>query len=115
MYVGTQIGARHETDIRQMAQLGIEHVDITPKEHWTEWTVELLTSLRERYANLGINVETMHSPLGSRDAFHNDMSHVFSGPATRRSGSWTACANSSAWHPNRACAACSTTSRYSAT
>ena len=84
MYVGTQIGARHETDIRQMAQLGIEHVDITPKEHWTEWTVELLTSLRERYAKHGINVETMHSPLGSRDAFHNDMSHVFLGPSDEK-------------------------------
>ena len=30
MYVGTQFKARHETDIRQLAQLGVEHVDVTP-------------------------------------------------------------------------------------
>ena len=81
MYVGTQFGARHETDIRQLAQLGVEHVDVSPKEHWTEWTVDLIASYRERYAKYGITVETIHSPLGSRDAFHNDMSHLFLGPS----------------------------------
>ena len=84
MYVGTQFGARHETDIRQLAQLGVKNVDTTPREHWTEWTVELLTSLREKYAKHGINLETIHSPLGSRDAFNNDMSHIFLAPSDER-------------------------------
>ena len=28
MYVGTQFRSRHETDIKQLAQLGVEHVDV---------------------------------------------------------------------------------------
>ena len=84
MYVGTQFGARHETDIRQLAQLGVEHVDVPLKEHWKEWTVDLLTSYREKYAKYGINVETIHSPLGSRDAFTNDMSYLFLGPSDEK-------------------------------
>ena len=84
MYVGTQFGARHETDIRQLAQLGVEHVDVPLKEHWKEWTVDLLVSYREKYAKYGINVETIHSPLGSRDAFTNDMSYLFLGPSDEK-------------------------------
>ena len=38
-------------------------------------------SYREKYAKYGIEVETIHSPLGSRDAFHNDMTYLFLGPS----------------------------------
>jgi mannonate dehydratase len=84
MHVGTQFRARHETDIKVLAQLGVEHVDVTPGEHWTEWTADLLASYREKYAQHGIEVETMHSPLGSRDAFHNDMTYLFLGPSDEK-------------------------------
>ena len=84
MYVGTQFKARHETDIRQLAQLGVEHVDVTPTEHWTEWTVDLLASIREKYAKYGIAVESMHSPLSSRAAFNSGMPHMFLGPSDER-------------------------------
>ena len=84
MYVGTQFKARHETDIRQLAQLGVEHVDVTPSEHWTEWTVDLLASIREQYAKYGIAVESMHSPLSSRAAFDSGMPHMFLGPSDER-------------------------------
>ena len=84
MYVGTQFKARHETDIRQLAQLGVEHVDVTPPQHWTEWTVDLLTSIREQYAKYGIAVESMHSPLSSRAAFDSGMPHMFLGPSDER-------------------------------
>ncbi len=84
MYVGTQFRARHETDIRQLVQLGVEHVDVTPEEHWTEWTVDLLAAMRAQYAKYGITVESIHIPLGSRDAFHNGMPHVFLGPSDER-------------------------------
>ena len=84
MYVGTQFGARHETDIKQLAQLGVHHVDVPLKEHWTDWTVDLLVSYREKYAKYGIEVETIHSPLGSRDAFSNDMTYLFLGPSDEK-------------------------------
>ena len=84
MYLGTQFRARHDTDIKQLVQLGVAHVDVTPEEHWTEWTVDLLASIREQYAKYGITVESIHIPLGSRDAFHNGMPHVFLGPSDER-------------------------------
>ncbi len=84
MYVGTQFKVRHETDIRQLAQLGVEHVDVTPTEHWTEWTVDLLMSIREKYAKCGITVESIHSPVSSRDAFNSGMPHLFLGPSDER-------------------------------
>ena len=63
MYLGTQFRARHETDIKQLVQLGVEHVDVTPEEHWTEWTVDLLASIREQYAKYGVTVGVhAHSP-----------------------------------------------------
>ena len=68
----------------QLTQLGVEHVDVTPEGHWTEWTVDLLASIREQYAQYGITVESMHVPLGSRAAFHNGMPHVFLGPSDER-------------------------------
>ena len=63
MYIGTQFRARHETDIRQLVQLGVGHVDVTPEEHWAKWTVDLLASIREQYAQYGITVESIHIPL----------------------------------------------------
>ena len=32
MYIGTQFGCRHDTDIQVLAQLGVKHVDQTPAE-----------------------------------------------------------------------------------
>lgn len=84
MYVGSQFPARHETDIRQLAQLGVQHVDVTPDEPWTEWTVDLLASIREKYAKYGIAVESVHSPPSSRDAFNSGMPHVFLGPSDEK-------------------------------
>ncbi len=83
MYVGTQYGSRHETDIKVLAQLGVKNVDVSPKEHWTEWTTDLLSSYIEKHAKYGITVETMHSPLGSRDAFTNDMTYLFLGDSPK--------------------------------
>ncbi len=46
MYLGTQFGRRHDTDIRVLAQLGVLHGDQTPSEPWSEWTADPLKSLR---------------------------------------------------------------------
>ena len=84
MYVGTQFKARHETDIRQLAQLGVAHVDVSPTEHWTGWTVDLLSSIRDTYEKYGITLESIHSPLSSRSASQSGMPHVFLGPSDER-------------------------------
>ncbi len=84
MYLGTQYTDRHETDILQLSQLGVEHVDVTPQEPWREWSVDSLTSIRENYAKHGITVEMIHLPLSSRSAFEREMSHIFLGPSDER-------------------------------
>ena len=84
MYIGTQTQNRHETDIKQLAQLGITHIDVTPQEHWREWSVDSLLAIREKYAKHNITVEMIHLPLISRAAFDTGMPHVFLGPSAER-------------------------------
>ncbi len=84
MYIGTQYTDRHETDIKQLAQLGVEHVDVTPQGSWREWTTDSLIAMREKYAKHGIAVEMIHIPVSSRPAFETDMPHVFLSPSPGR-------------------------------
>jgi len=85
MYIGTQYNDdRNETDIQQLAQLGVAHVDVTPQEPWREWSIDSLTAIRENYAKHGITVEMIHLPLSSRSAFEREMSYVFLGASDER-------------------------------
>ena len=60
MYIGTQFGCRHDTDIEVLSQLGVLNVDQTPSEPWTEWTTDTLTGMRERFDKYGINLEMIN-------------------------------------------------------
>ena len=84
MYVGTQFGCRHDTDIEVLAQLGVMHVDQMPTEPWEEWTADTLKALRERFDRYGIELEMIHVPLGSRNAFVNAAGAIFLGPSGER-------------------------------
>ena len=84
MYIGTQFGCRHDTDIEVLAQLGVMHVDQTPSEPWEDWTAETLKAMRERFARHGIDLEMIHLPLGSRSAFVNAAGAIFLGPSDER-------------------------------
>ena len=84
MYIGTQVGCRHETDIEVLSQLGVVHVDQTPSEPWTDWSAEMLIRMRERFDRYGINLEMIHIPLGSGSAFRNPAGAVFLGPSDER-------------------------------
>ena len=72
MYLGTQYGSRDEMDMQVLQQLGVKHVDTTPKEDWWDWTAETLVSLREQHAKYDLELEMIHIPLGSRSAFENE-------------------------------------------
>ena len=84
MYIGTQFGCRHDTDIEVLAQLGVMHVDQTPSEPWQDWTADTLKAMRERFARHGIDLEMIHLPLGSRSAFVNAAGAIFLGPSDER-------------------------------
>ena len=84
MYIGTQAGCQNDTDIEILAQLGVFNVDQTPSEPWSEWTVDVMKSLRDRFDKYGINLEMMHIPLGSSSAFKNEAGAIFLGPGDER-------------------------------
>lgn len=72
MYIGTQGRFEDDTQLEVLAQLGVNHVDHTPSEPWTEWSTEMMVALRERFDKLGINLEMMHIPLRGRPAIKDN-------------------------------------------
>ena len=84
MYIGTQFGCRHDTDIQVLAQLGVMHVDQTPAEPWQEWTADSLKALRDRFARHGIELEMIHVPLSARSALDDAAGAIFLGPGDAR-------------------------------
>ena len=84
MYIGTQFGCRHDTDIQVLAQLGVLHVDQTPAEPWMEWTAATLSALRDRFARHGIELEMIHVPLSARSALQDEAGAIFLGPSDAR-------------------------------
>jgi len=84
MYVGTQTQCENDTDIQVLAQLGVFNVDQTPAEPWSEWTVDTLKSMRDRFDKYDIDIEMIHIPLGSQSAFKNEAGAIFLGPSDER-------------------------------
>ncbi len=84
MYIGTQTQCRDEVDIQVLAQLGVFHVDQTPVEPWTDWTVDTLKAARDRFDKYGVNLEMIHIPLGSQKVFKNEAGAIFLGPSDAR-------------------------------
>ena len=68
MYLGTQGRYNDDTQLEVLAQLGVNHVDHTPSEPWTEWTTDMMVQMRERCDKFGIRLEMMHLPLRGRPA-----------------------------------------------
>lgn len=84
MYIGTQTRCRNDTDIEILAQLGVLNVDQTPTEPWSEWSVDIFNSMRDRFDRYGIKLEMIHIPLGSSSAFENEAGAIFLGPSEAR-------------------------------
>ena len=84
MYLGTQTGCRNDADIEVLAQLGVTHVDQSPSEPWSEWTVDTLKAIRDRFDKYEISVEMIHIPLGSQNAFKNEAGAIFLEPEDER-------------------------------
>jgi mannonate dehydratase len=85
MYLGTQhITGYDWPAYQQLAQLGINHVSANPPGDWRSWTVETLRSFKARLAEVGVALEMILLPLGSRSAQENDAPHVFLGSSAER-------------------------------
>ena len=76
MYIGTQGRFDDDTQLEVLSQLGVNNVDHTPSEPWTEWSTEMIVKLRERFDKYGVNLEMMHLPLRGRPAVKDDPKHT---------------------------------------
>ena len=66
MYVGTQVGARDDVDLRQWAQLGVNNICADPRTgDATTWTQEDLERHREHVNSFGIELDMIQLPLSS--------------------------------------------------
>lgn len=85
MHLGTQhITGDDWAGYQQLAQLGVSHVSANPPGAWRSWSAAVLGEFKERLAALGIALEMIMLPLGSRTARENDAPHVFLGPSPER-------------------------------
>ena len=73
MYRGTQ-GVPHVDEALQvLSQLGVNNIAQSPSEPWSEWSRDLLVSMREKCDNYGIRMEMMHLPLSGRVAIPGNL------------------------------------------
>ena len=71
MYIGTQGRFDDDTQLEVLSQLGVNNVDHTPSEPWTDWSTDTIVQQRERFARFGISLEMMHLPLRGRPAVND--------------------------------------------
>lgn len=66
MYVGTQVGARDDVDLKQWSQLGVNNICSDPRTgDATTWTREDLERHREHINSFGIELDMIQLPLSS--------------------------------------------------
>ena len=68
MYLGTQGRFNDDVQLEVLAQLGVNHIDHTLSQPWTEWTTDMIVEQIERCDKYGIRLEMMHLPLRGRPA-----------------------------------------------
>jgi mannonate dehydratase len=66
MYLGTQNPVKTDEGYRQFAQLGIRHVCADPEGNPHDWTRDILMRHRDRLDRLGLSLDMIQLPLGSR-------------------------------------------------
>ncbi len=66
MYVGTQVGARDNSDFKVWAQLGVVNVCADPPGNPHSWDRDTLESFREKVNSYGIELDMVQLPLSSR-------------------------------------------------
>ncbi|MCH7594781.1 MAG: mannonate dehydratase [Chloroflexi bacterium] len=76
MHVGTQVGARDDTDFEVWAQLGLKNICADPPGNPHDWTVQTLKDHRERVESFGISLDMVQLPLSSRPVEENQSAAV---------------------------------------
>ena len=62
MYLGTQVGARDDSDLEVWAQLGVHNVCADPPGNPHDWTRDTLARHREQINSYGIELDMVQLP-----------------------------------------------------
>ena len=65
MYLGTQNRVTTDDEYRQLAQLGVRHVNADPDGNPHDWTLDVLQRHRDRLERLGLVLDMVQLPLES--------------------------------------------------
>ena len=76
MYIGTQVGARDDSDFEVWAQLGVVNVCADPPENPHSWTVDTLSAHKEKVNSFGIELDMVQLPLSSRPIGESQSSSI---------------------------------------
>jgi mannonate dehydratase len=84
MYVGTQVGARGDSDFEQWAQLGVVNVCSDPPGSPHEWVVDDLKNHVDKLAGYGITLDMIQIPLSSTPLEVSQSPNVMLGKSPER-------------------------------
>jgi mannonate dehydratase len=85
MYVGTQVGARDDTDFEVWAQLGVHNIcSDPPVKNPHEWTRDDLARHREKVNSYGIELDMVQIPLSSTPLEVSQSPNVMLGKSPER-------------------------------
>ena len=84
MYIGTQVGARGDSDLEQWAQLGVVNVCSDPRGNPHEWVLDDLKNHVEKLAGYGITLDMIQIPLSSTPLETSQSPNVMLGKSPER-------------------------------
>ena len=84
MYVGTQVGARNDSDFEQWAQLGVVNVCSDPPGDARTWTKDDLARHREKLESYGITLDMVQIPLSSTPLDTSQSPNIMLGKSPER-------------------------------
>jgi mannonate dehydratase len=84
MYVGTQVRARSEDDLRVLTQLGVEHICGWPDKPAKEWTTDYLNKYREHIESFGLKLDMLSLGLEASDISQAEYPGIMLGKSPNR-------------------------------
>ena len=84
MYLGTQVGARDDTDFKQWSQLGVVNICSDPGGDPHSWTKDALSKHREKVESFGLTLDMVQLPLSSTPIENSQSPNIMLGKSPER-------------------------------
>ncbi len=84
MYLGTQVGARDNTDFQVWAQLGVYNICADPPGNPHDWTLDILSKHKDKVNSFGIQLDMIQLPMSSRPIEESQSPNIMLGKSPER-------------------------------